>query len=60
MEVRRLTPNDASEFRCLRLRDLVGLQRETRAKNRHIEPRAVKVDGRAWSKNHMYLERTPS
>lgn len=167
MEVRRLTPNDASEFRCLRLRALkehpqaftssweeereapieavqgrlardevqfwgafdegalcgmVGLERESRASNRHkatvlamyvapeqagrgvgralldalisdakasglellvltvtegnksaaklykrcgfrsfgIEPRAIKVDGRAWSKNHMYLELTPS
>ena len=163
MEIRRLTPSDASGFRCLRLRALkehpqaftssweeereapleavrlrlardevlfwgafehgelygmVGLQRETRAKNRHkatvvamyvaperagrgvgralldaliaearsaglellvltvtegnssaaklyercgfrsfgVEPRAIKVDGRAWAKNHMYLE----
>jgi GNAT superfamily N-acetyltransferase len=167
MEIRRLTPRDASDFRALRLRALqehpqaftssweeereapldavrlrlardemrfwgafeqgalcgmVGLERETRAKNRHkgtvvamyvateqagrgvgralldaliaeakgaglellvltvtegsgsaarlyercgfrsfgIEPRAIKVDGRAWAKNHMYLELTPS
>ena len=167
MEIRRLTPDDAPNFRCLRLRALkghpqaftssweeereapveavrsrlardevqfwgafeqdklcgmVGLQRETRAKNRHkgtvvamyvapeqagrgvgralldaliaeaqsaglellvltvtegnssaaklyercgfrsfgIEPRAIKVDGRAWAKNHMYLELKPS
>ena len=167
MEIRRLTPHDASDFRCLRLRALkehpqaftssweeereaqvdavrlrlardevqfwgaleqaalcgmVGLQRETRAKNRHkgtvvamyvapeqaghgmgralldaliadaqraglellvltvtegnsgaaklyercgfrsfgIEPRAIKVEGRAWAKNHMYLELQPS
>lgn len=25
-----------------------------------IEPRAIKVDGRAYAKNHMYLELTPS
>jgi ribosomal protein S18 acetylase RimI-like enzyme len=24
-----------------------------------IEPRAIKVDGRAWAKNHMYLELSP-
>jgi GNAT superfamily N-acetyltransferase len=25
-----------------------------------VEPRAIKVDGRAYDKNHMYLELTPS
>jgi ribosomal protein S18 acetylase RimI-like enzyme len=25
-----------------------------------IEPRAIKIDGRAYAKNHMYLELTPS
>ena len=25
-----------------------------------IEPRAIKVDGRAYAKNHMYLDLTPS
>lgn len=25
-----------------------------------VEPRAIKVDGRAWAKNHMYLELQPS
>jgi RimJ/RimL family protein N-acetyltransferase len=25
-----------------------------------IEPRAIKIDGRAYGKNHMYLELTPS
>ena len=167
MEIRRLGPDDASDYRALRIRALwefpeaftssyqedekqpmqawevrlggehsmfwgafdggalcgmVGLERETRAKNRHkatvigmyvsqeyfgtgmgralidallahareaglellvltvtegnsvatnfyeaagfrsfgIEPRAIKVDGRAYAKNHMYLELTPS
>jgi RimJ/RimL family protein N-acetyltransferase len=25
-----------------------------------VEPRAIKVDGRAYAKNHMYLDLTPS